>query len=401
MSLPPVDAVLAVWVGALTQSGVTVAVKLTNQSNGVRLAVLGPGGPFYSAVVGTVWNVAKLTVTGLAADTLYTFEVQINGITIRGAIGSFRTAPMGNASFVVAFSGDARTHSNAPVFDAIRASAPLMFLHLGDAHYENIASNTPTPFRAELERLQQLSRQARLYREVPTVYVWDDHDYGPNDADGSSASKAAAAAVYRERVPHYPLPDATSIYQTFDIGRVRFIITDQRSAASAKADADGASKTMLGTTQKAWFKNLLQNSAGYLIVWVCPRLFGGVATAGADHWGGFTTERAEIANHINTHCSGRVVVISADMHRLAIDDGANHDFLPGTGEPIRTFQAAPLDQTTPPYGGGTYSSGFFDNVGQFGTMQIADAGGSSLDVTWRGHNATGAVLTTHAFTVNL
>jgi alkaline phosphatase D len=398
-----VPTVKSLWVGALTDSSATVVAKLTYAANAMRLAVTGPGGTTYTDPVDVDHDeAAKFAITGLDADTEYTYEVQLDVETVEGPMGGFRTAPSGNASFTVAFAGDALKASNAAVFDTIRELDPLLFLHLGDAHYNNIAVNDPALFNAAYDEILTQPRQAELFSTVPIAYMWDDHDYGPNNSDASSPSKVASCATYRARVPHYPLVDGTSIYQTFDIGRVRFVLTDQRSAASLDSAADNSSKSMLGSAQKTWFKDLLSNSSGYLIVWICPRVFGGVALAGGDHWGGFTTERAELVSHINANCSSRVIVLSADGHFLGIDDGSNHDFLPGGGEPIRTFQAAPLDIVSPgAYGGGTYSSGVFTGTNQFGTMQIEDSGGSSLDVTWRGFDGTGTQLASLAFTVNI
>jgi hypothetical protein len=398
-----VPTVKSLWVGALTEAGATVVVKLTYAASAVRLAVTGPGGTVYTDPVDVVHDeAAKFAITGLDADTEYTYEVQIDEEAIEGPTGGFRTAPSGNASFTVAFAGDALKASNAVVFDTIRELDPLLFLHLGDSHYNNIAVNDPALFNAAYDEILSQPRQAELFSNVPTASMWDDHDYGPNNSDASSPSKVASCATYRVRVPHYPLVEGTSIYQTFDVGRVRFVLTDQRSAASLDSATDNSSKSMLGSAQKTWFKNLLSNSSGYLIVWVCPRVFGGVATAGADHWGGFTTERAELVSHINANCSGRVIVLSADGHFLGIDDGSHHDFLSGGGEPIRTFQAAPLDIVSPgSYGGATYSSGVFTGTNQFGTMQIEDSGGSSLDVTWRGFDGTGTQLASLAFTINI
>jgi len=66
------------------------------------------------------------------------------------------------------------------------------------------------------------------------VYVYDDHDFGPNNADGNSPSKPAAQLAYRQNFPHYPLPGTESdgtgpVYQAFTYGRVRFILLDLRA----------------------------------------------------------------------------------------------------------------------------------------------------------------------------
>ena len=62
--------------------------------------------------------------------------------------------------------------------------------------------------------------------------MWDDHDFGPNDANRTSPSREAAWTAYRTYVPHYALGDrekSGAIYQAFTIGRARFVLTDLRS----------------------------------------------------------------------------------------------------------------------------------------------------------------------------
>lgn len=339
-----------------------------------------------------------MSISGLAADTAFTYVVESTIDGTSSPEGRFRTLPTAAgtaADFTIAFSGDADSGSNHVAFDAVRASDPLFFIHMGDIAYPDITTNNQTLFHAMYDGVFRSSRQARLYREVPTVYVWDDHDYGANNSNGSSASKPAAATVYRARVPHYPLEESTGVYHSFDVGRVRFIVTDQRFDADPNSDTDDASKTMLGATQKAWFFDLLENSPGKLIVWVCPRHFASATAAGSDSWGGFSTERAEIGTHVATHCPGRVIVLSADVHVLGIDDGSNRTF---GGNAFPTFQAAPLDQGSS-FPGDTFSEGGFGGNGQWGTMAIEDAGGSTIDVEWTGYDSAGGVLVTYSFSV--
>jgi phosphodiesterase/alkaline phosphatase D-like protein len=396
------------WLGALTDTSLTAIAKLNLDTTSAVLACrqVGTNTWVRSSGVASVGGIARMTVTGLTANTSYTCRVEPGTRPSQGVTGTFRTCPAaaGTAcSYTVAFAGDVSELSNHAAFDTIRTSDPLMFFHLGDMHYNNITTNNVANYRAAYDEVFAQSRQSRLYRSVPTAYVWDDHDYSDNNSFGAAASHDAACAAYRERVPYYPLADATvtaHIGQTWDIGRVRYVMTDQRSAASDKAATDNSSKTMLGASQKTWFKSLLSASSGKLIVWICPRMFGGTTSAGADHWGGFTTERTEIGSHIHSNCPGRVIVLSADAHFLAIDDGSHHTY---GSEPLRCFQAAPVDRSADVggYGGSTYTSGLFTNLGQWGSMAIADSGGSSIGVTWRGFNSAGTQITSSAFTVNI
>ncbi|MEN1941005.1 alkaline phosphatase D family protein [Luteimonas sp. MJ174] len=298
-----------------------------------------------------------------------------------------------------ALSGDADTGSNHQVFNEVLNHGPLFFIHLGDLHYEDIAVNDVGLFLAAYDTVLAAPRQAELYRQISTLYMWDDHDSGPDDGHGGSPGRDAACEAYRQRVPHPPLVESgitDAIYFVYEVGRVMFIFTDQRSMASPKGAPDNASKSILGAAQKAWFKGLLSDPANgdKLFVWVCSRVWGGVPTTGADHWGGFTTERREIADHVKAHCAKRFCVLSADMHSLAIDAGSNHDFATGGGAPMPTFQASPLDRRgAETYGGAAYSQGgrHMDN-GLFGTMEITDTGGGGIGVSWKGYNTAGSLL---------
>lgn len=391
-------------------SKVNVSAIFNRNPASVRLAVDTSedfSSPVFSTSVTPENKTAKFHVDSLSAGTAYYCAVEVNGNINKTIIGQFTTPQSGAQSFKCAFAGDASTGSNHPVFDQVRSQAPSFFLHLGDAHYENISTDDPGLFRAAYDSVFGASRQSQLYREVPTIYVFDDHDYGPNDSDASSASRPAALQVYRERVPHFDLvetADGDPIYHAFEIGRVMFIVTDQRSMADDWTDTDDASKTMLGAAQKQWFKDLLSDVANdeKLFVWVCPRVFGGVDLSDSDHWGHFSTERTELCDHIQANASGRVIVLSADMHSLAIDDGTNHDFVTSGSEPIPTFQAAPLDrESAQTHGGATYSEGQFTNNGQFGLMEVTDTGGSTITVDWTGYDSEGTMLVTHQILVTV
>jgi len=87
---------------------------------------------------------------------------------------------------------------------------------------------------------------------------------------------------------------------------------------------------------------------------------------------------------------------------LAIDNGSHHDFATGGGEPLKTFQSAPLDQGEPKaYGNATYSEGSFNGDNQFGTMEVTDNGGSTIDVTWKGFDNNDNQLVSYSFSINV
>jgi phosphodiesterase/alkaline phosphatase D-like protein len=234
--------------------------------------------------------------------------------------------------------------------------------------------------------------QAALYRSVPIAYVWDDHDYGRNDADSTAPSRPAAMQAYRDFVPHYPLATHDSpIYQGFTIGRVRVLITDTRSGRRP-ADA-----TMLGAEQLGWLEAQLTAAASRfpLVIWVNPDPWIAADDPTADHWGGFEAERTEIAELIGRLELDGLLMLSGDAHMVAIDDGTNNVYAEGARFPV--FHAGALDRPGS-VKGGPYSAGAYPGGGQFGVVTIRDDG-ASITVELSGRDWTGEELVHHTFTV--
>lgn len=393
----PVDIVEWMWAGGVTESSVTVNAKLDDDSDDARLAVSETEtmtSPVYSEFAEADddlnQKIVSFTVDGLEPDTEYFYAIESDDRLDMTRQGRFRTFPEDAASFTFAFASCARTGSNGAVYDTIREHDPLFFLITGDFHYSNIDENDPGRFHDAFDDTLTAPAQAALYLNAPIAYTWDDHDFGPNGADSTALSAPAAQSVYRQVVPHYELVAGEApgpIYQAFTVGRVRFIVTDVRSARSPASDLDGPEKTMLGAEQLAWFKNelLAANEVYPVIVWVNADPWIDEAGPGKDTWGGYATERREIADFIAENEISGIVMLSGDAHMLAIDDGTNSDYSTEGGAGFPVMHAAPLDK----HGsvkGGPYSEGTYPSSGQFGLMTVTDDGGTTVEISWSGRN---------------
>ena len=379
---------------------------MTENVTGLRLAVSlnsDLSSPIYAGPEDTVGRVARFDVSGLAAGTQYYYGVELDGELLTKKIGKLKTKPA--ASFKFAFASCNSSGSDSAVFDAIVAEDPDFFIHVGDLHYEDISSADIALFN-DAFNVTLASGPGRLFSNVATHYIFDDHDYGPNDSDGTFVGRAQSVEAYRQRVPHPTLEEAGpdgAIYHSFEVGRCVFIMTDLRSRASPKGATDDASKTMMGATQKAWFKDLLSDpaNAGKFFFWCSSRVFTTTTIAGHDSWAGFTTERTEIADHIKANCLGRIAILTGDRHQLGIDDGTNSDYATGGGGPVPVFMAAPLDRATNTHGSGTFSEGVSSGQGQYGIVEVTDSGGSTITIDMTGTNTAGATLATLQLTPDL
>ena len=385
-----------VWSGGVTSTSANVVARFTAPGARARLQIsvnqsLKPA--LFSAIgtaAAAAGNTLTFTVQGLQPDTDYFYGVEVGGVlrTEPASRGRLRTFPLGTGSFKIAFAScsDYRL-PNQSAFDAIAEERPLMFFHMGDLHYNDTDSTNPEDYRENYDAVLNHPVQSALYRNVALAYMWDDHDFSGNDSDTSAIGRDAARTVYRERTPHYPIAAAGgTMAQSFTIGRVRVIMTDNRSAAVSPSLRESATKTRLGATQKAWFKQELINArdAGFpLTLWICSQPWIAPAQLGADTWGGYTTERTEIANFIRDNRITNLVLLSGDMHGHAFDDGTHSDYATGGGAPLTVLHAASLTHTGAPKGG-PYVGGPILGGQQYGLLEVFDTGGPSVACRYSG-----------------
>ena len=167
-------------------------------------------------------------------------------------------------------------------WDAIAASNPQLLLMMGDNVYGDVTSAEMTELRDAYARLDAQPGFRRLRARVPIIAIWDDHDYGANDAGGDFPYRQQSAALFRSfwQVPDTsPRGQRDGLYDAFTFGppgrRVQIIVLDLRSFRSSLKPTDerGAAgkerylpdpdpaKTMLGEAQWTWLGERLREPA--------------------------------------------------------------------------------------------------------------------------------------------
>lgn len=394
VSQPAAPSVVSSWVGGVTGTTATVAVK-TSGASSCRLKVsttsdLLTSPVFSSSVTPDADGITKLSVSGLSADTSYFFGVELDGSTLVVDGGSFKTFPTGQASFSFAFASCQNATDSSVWADAL-VRDPLFFMHLGDFWYDDGAAQTEASYRSHYDAKLAATNQHEFFRKKPVAYAWSDHDFGMNNnAFGTGyANRGNAQAVYDQYVPYWERPDSGgAIYQTFVVGRVRFIMMDTMSYKTDWSGTDNSSKTILGATQKQWVKDTIAAAAEKLIVISSDVPWVGAAAAGDDAWDGYTTERTELTDFFLA--SGKnICIIAGDMHALAVDDGTNADG-------IRVFQSAPMNNTSSHKGGpwseGSYPTTNGTSVQQYSIIDVTDSG-TSITLAYTGYSSDVAHLT--------
>jgi phosphodiesterase/alkaline phosphatase D-like protein len=382
-------------VGGVTPSGFVVAQK-TSANSEVRLRYSTAsdlsGATVSAAVTPDANGLSKVTLVGLSPDTTYYYGYRLDGADTV-PYGRCKTLKSGAHSFSFAFGSCLQNLASGTVFDAIRAKNPAFLLHFGDMNYFDLVSSLASDYRAKWDKLfADVPKFHEFWANVPVAYIWSDHDYGDNNCPGAIPGRDVARAVYREYTPRYPLVEATgSIYHTFVIGRVRFIMLDTRSNRSAWTDADTATKTMLGATQKQWLKDLLLANPDEPKV-LCSDSPWVATTNDNEHWGAYRTEREEIADFVRANGIRNVVCLGGDLHAAAADYGVN-----STGR-FPQFLASPFEKDAV-VRGGPYTHGPSPaatngavTLKQYGWVDVTDDGGNAVTLTYTAFDEAGAKL---------
>ncbi len=263
-----------------------------------------------------------VTVGALEPDTIYFYRMKVSGRPDRYLHGlppfSFRTAPRpGTARELrIAFGSCPRFQDDRlqPIWAAVQASAPTLFLWVGDNIYGD--SLYPEILREEYRRQRDVAGLQPILHNVANLAIWDDHDYGLPNYDRRNPIKKEALALFKTywANPAYGLPDTPGVFFRYTYGQADLFFLDNRYYRDPDNDPDTARKTMLGAAQLEWLKEELSKSTAVFKLLVAG---GGWSTAKGptgDSWAGFLNERNEIFSFIRDHEISGVVLLSGDTH---------------------------------------------------------------------------------------
>lgn len=201
------------------------------------------------------------------------------------------------------------------IFDAIVRRKPDAMIWLGDNVYLRDPDwGSRSGIMKRYSHARAHTRTRELFATVPNYAIWDDHDYGPNDADRSYVLKDDALDVFKLFWPNpsYGVGGKPGITTSFEVADVQVFLLDDRYYRSSN-DRQNEPKSILGEHQVEWLIDALSSSrATFKIVAV-----GSQFLSDNKRREGFERspeERKKIVDLITQNNIQGVIFMSGDVH---------------------------------------------------------------------------------------
>ncbi len=278
---------------------------------------------------------AHLIADSIKPSTIYLYDVYVNGKKVdlgfktsfkTKTIWRYRTDPptfkfaAGSGAYLneKEFDRPGKPYGGQyEIYETIAAMQPDFMLWLGDNIY--LRQNEWNSMSGFIHRYTHTRTTPELKKLLALTYnyaIWDDHDFGPNDSDGSFAYKAKSLKAFKYfwANPSYGLPGVPGAFTYFNWNDVDFFLLDNRfyrDPNHLKAD----NKTQLGKAQLEWLKRaLVASKASFKFV-----VIGGQFLTTAKKFEtysnyGFDKERQEIIDFIYEQNIKNVVFLTGDRH---------------------------------------------------------------------------------------
>lgn len=229
----------------------------------------------------------------------------------------------------IAFGSCAKEDKPQPILRKIVERDPDLFIYLGDNIYGD--THDMTVLQAKYDQLGAKPEFQALRAQVPTLAIWDDHDYGANDAGKEYPQKEASREVFLD---FWAVPADSArrthpgIYHSHrfsaDGHTLQVILLDTRSFRDPLAtnavpswkndyhpDPD-PDKTLLGEAQWTWLAETLRQPADVRVI--ASSIQFAHEYNGWESWTNLPSELLKMITTIRAAKANGVVFISGDVH---------------------------------------------------------------------------------------
>jgi alkaline phosphatase D len=241
----------------------------------------------------------------------------------------------------------------------------------------------------------------RLLTATTHLAIWDDHDYGPNNADAGYVLKDETLRLFRLywANPSYGLPQAPGTFGRASVGDVDLVLLDDRYHRSPPHMAEGPDKSMWGAAQFAWLRATLRDLRGSVRLLANGSQFWNAASRFEGLYQ-YATEQRALADFLQTERVDRLLFLSGDRHfgeLLRIERPLAY--------PLYEFTSSPL--TSQPWekpdarerGNPQVVPGTLAGKRQFGLIRITGPG-DDRRIAFEAYDQKGALLWRHELRAN-
>jgi len=312
----------------------------------------------------------------------------------------FSVCQAGEPIETIAFGSCLKQTRPQPIWESVRAGKPDVFVLLGDNIYGD--TRDMEKLKGKWDTLDAFPEFKKLRADCRLLAIWDDHDYGENDAGREFPKKAESQKLFLDFLGE---PKGTQrrktpgIYDSVTIGpkgkRVQFILLDTRYFRSALKRApkrekgkgpygpdDSDKAELLGEAQWKWLEGTLHEPADLRVIASSIQVVS--TTHGWETWGNFPKERERLLALLGKTKGKGLLVLSGDRHSAEISklEGALPYPLFDITSSAMNQKQRPQDEENPNRVGERY---FEENFGLLKidwskpgppvTMEIRDLGG--------------------------
>ena len=325
-----------------------VSVKYYAEKNKVVVKIVA-----YKNELGKEFNPIKMELNGLEFNTNYSYKIFIDDKEVTTNFSTKFTTqdlwqyrkPAPDFSFLAGscayFNEPIYDRPGKPyggdssIFETMANTNAAFHLWMGDNWYTrevDFESAWGMNYRPSHERAHKVLQ--KFMAAMPQYSIWDDHDYGPNDAGKAFILKNESRAIFKNYSlnPSYG-EDEKGIYTKISYSDVDMFLTDDRFFRSHDDMPDSANgiptadKQFFGRTQMEWIKNaLLFSSANFKIIVVGSQVMNPLNKY--EVMNSYSYEYNELMNFIRIQKINGVLLFSGDRHHSEVIKVEQPNFYP-------------------------------------------------------------------------
>jgi alkaline phosphatase D len=323
----------------------------------------------YKGTLGTEFNPILFEVGGLDVNTTYAYRFLVDGkpapqqgtFTTRDLWQYRKSAPdftflAGSCAYFneLPYDRPGKPYGqDSSIFQTMAREKAAFMLWTGDNWYTrevDYGSAWGLWYRPHRDRSRSVLQP--FLKAMPHYASWDDHDYGPNNADGSYILKEESRNVFMHYWANPTYGHAgQGIYTKVSYSDVDIFLCDDRwwrSADEVKDSVNGRpnpEKILLGAVQLQWLKNaLLSSTATFKIIVIGSQVLNPVSPY--DRWSAFSVEYNDLMGFLKSYGINGVLFLSGDRHHsevIKVDRPGSY--------PLFDVTISPLTSGTYPFSG--------------------------------------------------